>query len=209
MQNIASNQTSAEVPINENFVNVLWAELFARNPVTTTGLTWGYVGGQYPVSGAMTTIAAGTVTLTNATNYIGLAQDGSVVVTATTPNPAHVPLYTVVASGGLVTSYTDTRSAALISKQAHGIASQALTTANVTLTQAQAMCDTLTVTGALTAVRDLVVPLVRRRWAVRHTGTGFDMRVIGATGTGITIGIGKAAIVECDGTNVNRITADV
>jgi hypothetical protein len=209
MQNIASNQSSAEVPINENFVNVLWAELYARNPVTTTGLTWGYVGGQYPVNGVTTTIAAGTVTLTNATNFVGLSQAGAVVVTATTANPLHVPLYTVVASGGVVTSYTDTRSAWLISKQAHGSASQALTAANVTLTQAQALCDTLVVTGALTAVRDLVVPLARRRWAVRHTGTGFDMRVIGATGTGITIGIGKAAIVECDGVNVNRMTADV
>jgi hypothetical protein len=44
---------------------------------------------------------------------------------------------------------------------------------------------------------------------VRHNGTAFDIRVIGATGTGITIGIGKVAIVECDGTNVLRITADV
>jgi hypothetical protein len=210
MQTIASNQSSAEVPINENFVNVLWAELYARNPVTTTGLTWGYVGGQYPVNGVMTTIAAGTVTLTNVTNFVGLRQsDGLPVVTATTANPLHVPLYTVVAAAGVVTSYTDTRSAWLISKQAHGSASQALTAANVPLTQAQALCETLVVTGALTAIRDLVVPLVRRRWAVRHTGTAFDMRVIGATGTGITIGIGKAAIVECDGTNVNRLTADV
>jgi hypothetical protein len=102
MQTIASNQSSAEVPINENFVNVLWAELYARNPVTTTGLTWGYVGGQYPVNGVMTTIAAGTVTLTNVTNFVGLRQsDGLPVVTATTANPLHVPLYTVVAAAGV------------------------------------------------------------------------------------------------------------
>lgn len=210
MQNIASNQASAEVPINENFTNVLWAELFARNPVTTTGLTWGYVGGQWPVNGAPTTIASGTVALTaSAANYVGLTQAGAVVVTATTPNPLHAPLYTVVTGASTVTSYTDTRNARQLAQHAYGIASQALTTANVTLTQAQALCDTLVVTGALTAQRDLVVPLLRRRWTVRHNGTAFDIRVIGATGTGITIGIGKVAIVECDGTNVLRITADV
>ena len=33
--------------------------------------------------------------------------------------------------------------------------------------------------------------------------------ITGATGTGITIGIGLSAFVECDGTNVLRCTADV
>jgi hypothetical protein len=50
---------------------------------------------------------------------------------------------------------------------------------------------------------------VRRRWLIRHTGTAFGVRIIGATGTGITVGIGLSAFVECDGTNVFRCTADV
>lgn len=210
MQSIASNQSSAEVPINENFASVLWAELFGMNPLTTTGLTWGFKGGQFPVNGLMTAIADGTVALTaSSTNYVGLSQAGAVVNTITTRNPLHAPLYTVVTGGSTIATITDTRSAQQIARMGYGIASQALTTANITLTQAQALCDSLVITGALTAVRDLIVPLVRRQWTVRHTGTGFDARVIGATGTGVTIGIGKTAIVECDGTNVNRITADV
>ena len=210
MQTISSSQASAEVPINENFINVLWAELGARNPVTSTGLTWGYKGGQWIVNGAATTIADGTVALTaSVTNYVAINQAGTVVVTATTPNPLHAPLYTVVTGTSAVTSYTDTRSARQMTQQAMGNTSQALTTANVTLTQAQALCDTLVVSGALTAQRDLVVPLLRRRWAVRHTGSGFGVQIIGSSGTGIVVGVGKAAIVECDGTNVNRITADV
>src|SRR3990172_2320930 len=208
MQNISAAHVSAEVPINENFVNVKWSELFARDPLTTTGLTWGYVGGQMVVNGVPTTVANGTVTLTNATNYVGLTQAGTVVVTATTPNPLHAPLYTVVASAGAVTSYTDTRSAALLARHAHGIGTQAMADANQTLTQALALCDTLVTTGALTATRDLVVPLVRRRWAVRNTCTGGAIQGIGARGPGITIAPPTTAIVECDGTNVNRITAD-
>ena len=208
MQNIASNQSSAEVPINENFVNVLWAEVYARNPTTTTGLTWGYVGGYYVLNGVPTSVAAGTVTLTNATNYVGLSQAGAVVVTATTPNPLHVPLYTVVASGGVVTSYLDTRSAKQLAHQFYGIGTQAMGDANQTLTQALALCDTIVTTGALTATRNLVVPLVKRRWAVRNTCTGGSIQVIGASGTGITIATVKTAIVECDGVNVLRLTAD-
>jgi hypothetical protein len=209
MQTIASNQASAEVPINDNFNNMLWAELFARNPVTSSGLTLGYVGGQWPVNGVPTTIANGTVTLTaSVTNYVGLSQAGAVVVTATTPNPLHVPLYTVVTGASTVTSYTDTRNANQLAQHAYAQCSIAVTAANVTLTQSQSLCDSITVTGALTAARNLVVPLVRRKWTVRHSGTAFAIQVIGATGTGITIAIGKVAIVECDGINVLRVTAD-
>jgi hypothetical protein len=208
MQTIADSQKSAEVPINDNFANVLWAELFARNPVTSSGLTWGYKGGQWPVNGLPTAIADGTITLTaNATNYIGVTQAG-VVAVATTSNPLHAPLFTVVAGASTVTSWTDTRNAAQLVQHAYGIASLAVTAANVTLTQAQALCDSLVITGTLTAARNVIVPLVRRRWTVRHTGTAFAIQVIGATGTGITIAVGKVAVVECDGTNVLRVTAD-
>jgi hypothetical protein len=210
MQNIADVQVSAEVPINENFLNILWAEIFARNPLTTTGLTWGYVGGQFPINGLMTAIAAGTVALTaSSTNYVGLSQAGAVVNTITTRNPLHVPLFTVVTDATKITSYTDTRSAKQLQQMAYGIGTQAMADANQTITQTLALCDSLVTTGALTAQRNLVVPLVRRRYVVRNNCTGFGVQVIGASGTGVVIGVAKTAIVECDGTNVLRVTADV
>jgi hypothetical protein len=206
---LATSQAGKEVRINGLMNSVSTAALGGRRESTTTGITWGYYGGQLLVNGVATAVANGTVTLTvSTTNYVGISQAG-VVSTATTRTAGNAPLYSVVTSSSAVIGYTDERTPESMARLNYGSASQALTAANVTLTQAQALCETLVVTGALTAVRDLVVPLVRRRWAVRHTGTGFDMRVIGATGTGITIGIGKAAIVECDGTNVNRLTADV
>jgi hypothetical protein len=206
---LATSQAGKEVRINALLNSVSPTALGGRRESTTTGITWGYYGGQLLVNGVATAVANGTVTLTvSTTNYVGISQAG-VVSTATTRTAGNAPLYSVVTSSSAVIGYTDERTPESMARLNYGSASQALTAANVTLTQAQALCETLVVTGALTAVRDLVVPLVRRRWAVRHTGTGFDMRVIGATGTGITIGIGKAAIVECDGTNVNRLTADV
>lgn len=210
MQNIPSSGNDLQVLVNDNFNNVLASELGARDPTTTTGLTWGYVGGRLLVNGVSTAIASGTVALTaSVTNYVGLSQAGTVVNTGTTPNPLHAPLFTVVAGASTVSSYTDTRGNKLLDKIAYGIGTQAMADANQTITQALALCDSLVTTGALTAQRNLVVPLVRRAWTVRNSCTGFGVQVIGASGTGIVVGVGKCAVVECDGTNVLRISADV
>lgn len=199
---------NADVRVNENFDAASPSMIFGRRAAATSGLIWAYYGGQWPVNGVPTAIANGTVTLTaSATNYVGITQAG-VVTASTTANPLRAPLYTIVTGTSTVTSYTDTRNATQLRVHAYGIADLTVTTANVTLTQAQALCDTLSITGTLTAARNVVVPLVRRRWTVRHGGTAFAIQVIGATGTGITIGIGKVAIVECDGVNVLRVTAD-
>ena len=205
---LSTSQAGKEVRINQAMDSVSPAALGGRRESTTTGLTWGYYGGQILVNGTPTDIPNGTVTLTgSATNYVQLTQAGTVVV-GTTRDPRYAPLYSVVTTVSGVTSYTDERDAASLARLAFGIATQAMADANQTITQAQALCDTLVTTGALTATRNLVVPLVRRRWTVRNNCTGGSVQVIGASGTGVTIATTKVAIVECDGTNVLRVTAD-
>jgi hypothetical protein len=82
--------------------------------------------------------------------------------------------------------------------------------ANKTLTYEQAMCESMELTGALTALRDVIVPTVKRSYTVFANVTGgFGVRVKTSAGSGITVADGKRAIVECDGTNVVRVTADV
>jgi hypothetical protein len=209
----AGGQANAETSINQNFINVLWAELFAMDPITTgitTLLTFGFKGGQYPINGLMTAIADGTVTLTaSSTNFVGLSQAGTVVVTLTTANPLHAPLFTVVTGATTITTILDTRSAKHLHRIAYSISTQAMADANQSLTQALALCDSLITTGALTAQRNLVVPLIKRLYTVRNNCTGFGIQVIGATGTGIIIAIAKCAMVEWDGVNVVRVTADI
>ena len=63
---------------------------------------------------------------------------------------------------------------------------------------------------SLTGTRNLVLPLVAGNiYIVFNNTTGAQsIQVIGATGTGITIANAKRAIVQCDGTNFVRITAD-
>lgn len=207
---LAVSQSGKELRINELLNSVSPASLGGRRDSTTTGLTWGYYGGSMLVNGVPTDIANGTVALTaSSTNYVGLSQAGAVVNTVTTRNPLHAPLYTVVTSSGAITSYTDERNPGLLNLQQYGIGTQAMADANQPLTHALASCDTIVTTGALTATRNVVVPLVRRRWTVRNTCTGGSVQVIGASGTGVTIATLKTAIVECDGTNVLRLTADV
>lgn len=202
------SQANQELRNNESFDATSLGSYFGRRRATTSGLTWGFYGGKVLVNGVPTTVANGTVTLTgSATNYVQLTQAGTVVV-ATTRNPLYAPLYQVVTGAAGVTNYIDERNTEAIQRLNYGIATQAMADANQTITQAQALCETLVTTGALTATRNLVVPLVRRRWVVRNTCTGGSIQVIGATGTGTTIATVKVAIVECDGTNVLRVTAD-
>ena len=50
-----------------------------ENADTTTGLTWGYIGGQIRLDNVITTITNGTVGLVDdSTNYVEVANDGTV-----------------------------------------------------------------------------------------------------------------------------------
>lgn len=118
---VTASQASKEVTVNMvNDANSP-AGLFGRNGITTTGLTWGYLGGKYrKANGTMLTIANTTLALTaSATNYI-LETDGAVskVTAAPTgwPGPlasSATALYEVVCGASAVTSYTDYRAPAV------------------------------------------------------------------------------------------------
>lgn len=85
------------------------------------------------------------------------------------------------------------------------------TDANQTAGAAAYSCPIIKCTGAgPTATRDLIVPLQSGAlWTVWNAlGVAQSIRVIGASGTGITIANNRVATVWCDGTNINRRTAD-
>lgn len=125
LDTISASQASKEVTANALFDSLSPASLFGRRASTTSasGLTWGFYGGKFRRSdGSIATIVNGTVTLTNnATNYIYADDDGVVTKTTSAPSGwpgplaigspagASIALYSVVTSGGAVTSYTDYR----------------------------------------------------------------------------------------------------
>lgn len=211
LQTLGSAQVSPEVPINENNETLSWAAMFGKRHPSTSGLTWAYYGTDgWPVNGVPTTIADGTVALNaSTTNYVEVNAAGTVSV-ATSRSADKAPLYKIVAGASAVTTVTDERDAAKLMRLAYGRATQAMADANKTLTQDQALCASVELTGALTALRDVIVPTVRRVYTVFANVTGgFGVRVKTSGGTGITVADAKRAIVECDGTNVVRVTADV
>lgn len=106
-----ASQGSKEVEFNYGMASVSPAALFARNYLTSTGLTWGYFGGQF--NGVA--VANGTVALTaSSTNYVVAHRTTGAVTAATnTTNwlntATYLALYSVVTSASAATNWTDYR----------------------------------------------------------------------------------------------------
>lgn len=201
-------QASKEVTANAYFDAASPATLYGRRQSTTSGLTWGYYGGNVVVNGVLTQIANGTLALTaSTTNYIEAEPTTGAVSKNTTGFTAgRMPLYSVVTGTATVTSYTDQRIAVA---DFTGRLAKAMSDANTTLTMAEARNGILEFTGTLTVQRNIVVPLQPQQWTVfNNTAGGFGLQFIGATGTGIVVAATKRAIIYSDGTNVVRVTAD-
>ena len=207
---IAQSQASKEVTANALFDAGSPATLFGRRASLCSGLNWFYYGGVMLVDGVLTAIsnnAAALVLSASTTNYIEATRAGVVSKNTTGFTPGSIPLYTVVTGASTVTSYTDNR--AWVQPQAMtSSASVAVTTADVTLTQAQAACQYLTTTGTLTGNRNVIVPNNWQGIVFCNNSGAYTTTFKTAGGSGIVVAQGKRAIILADGTNVVRITAD-
>jgi len=102
---------------------------------------------------------------------------------------------------------TNTNLGTLIEQGITGVQSIVMVNANYTLTNFNGVSDearnaVLVVTGTNTAQRDIIAPLVEKTYIVYNNTTGgFAIRIIGASGLGVTIPNGITALVYCDGTN--------
>lgn len=205
---IVQSQSSKEVTANAMFDALSPASFFGRRASTSSGLTWGYYGGTMLVDGALTQIANGTLALTgSATNYVEINRSGSISKNTTGYTPGSIPLYTIVCGASTAWPYTDHR-AWVQPKDQTSNASVAVTSADVTLSAAQASCRYLTTTGILTGNRNVIVP---NNWEgiVYCNNTGaFTTTFKTSGGAGIVVAQTKRAVLYADGTNVVRVTAD-
>lgn len=98
----------------------------------------------------------------------------------------------------------------LIEQAISGVASIAMLDADKTLLAANGSSDearnaVITMTGALTATRNVIVPTAPKTYTVRNSTTGGQSIVVKTSaGTGVTIANGDTVAVYCDGTNVVR-----
>jgi len=208
---LTSAQAGKETTVNE-LNNAFSTASFLSRRQSSSGLSWDYYGiSRWYINATATTKANTSLTLTaSSTRYIAADRALAVTDNATAFPANKLALYKIVTGTATVTSYEDHRNSHHVNRFLYGRFTLAMTDANKTLTYEQAMEESMELTGALTALRDVIVPLVPRAWTVyANTSGGFGVRVIAASGTGITVADGKRAIVECDGTNVVRVTADV
>jgi hypothetical protein len=208
---LTTAQAGKETTVNELNKSFTTASWLSRRQ-SSSGLSWDYYGiDRWYVNATAVTKANTTLTLTaSSTRYVSADRALAVTDNATAFPVAGLALYKIVTGSSTVTSYEDHRDPHHANRFLYGRFTLAMGDANKPLTYEQAMAESMELTGALTALRDVIVPLVPRSYTVfANTSGGFGVRVISTSGTGITVADGKRAIVECDGTNVVRVTADV
>jgi len=102
----------------------------------------------------------------------------------------------------------------LLEQAITGVVDITMVNANYTLTSFNGVSDearnaVLVVGGTNAALRDIIAPLVEKLYVVKNnTVGGFGVRIIGATGTGVTVPSGATVWVYCDGTNFNAINTE-
>jgi hypothetical protein len=95
----------------------------------------------------------------------------------------------------------------LLEQAIGGVVTITLIDANYTLTNFNGVVDearnaVIIATGALSAQRNIIAPLVEKTYTIRNsTSGGFGVQIIGSSGTGVIIPNGTTASVFCDGTN--------
>lgn len=201
---LTSGQLQPEVTINED-LSILDSAAggaptaFSNNAATTSGLTFGYFGGNIYSNGANIVIASGTVALTaSATNYVQRTAAGIVSVNTTGFTAGLIPMATVVAGASTITSITDGRPAwsDLRGRQVIAVAST-----NITLTDAQVNARILSFQGTLTANVVVTFPTYQQEWVLSNETTGaFTLQVQTAGGSPINLPQGAASIVYGNGT---------
>lgn len=206
---IAIGQGDQVLKANGLFDAVSPAAVYGRDYGNTTGLVLALHGGKVSVNGAVTVIADYTVTLAaSTTSYVEAnPMTGAVSKNTSGYTAGYWRIGRAVTGTASITAWYDDRFNGL---KTFGILSRAFPSdANYTLTANEADNEVLSVTaGVITATRDWIVPLIPRKWTVINK-TAQSVRIIGATGTGITIATLKTAIVIADGANIVRVTADV
>ena len=185
--------------------------IYAKKYATTSGLTLGYHGGKISVNGVVTVIADGTVALSaSTTNYVEANPSTGVVTKNTTAyTPGYWRIGRAVTGTASITTWYDDRFLNF-GQQTRMLTRAFPTDANYTALAAEVDVDVINISaGTVTATRDFIVPVAfPKEWTVINN-TAQSVRIIGATGTGITIATAKTAKVLADGTNVRRLTADV
>ena len=209
---ISESQSGKATAANGLFDASSPAMFGARRAAACSGLTWGYYGGWlYKYDGSLVAVANGTLSLTaSATNRIYLKLNGTIGVTTGTSAAADelILLYVVVTGTSTVTSYEDYRFAISQPWMVHR-ASVDVSSGDATVSGATRRAGFLTVIGALTTNRNVIVPDDWHGYVYNNTTNAYTVTVKTSGGSGVVVAQTMRAKLFADGTNVVRLTADV
>jgi hypothetical protein len=99
----------------------------------------------------------------------------------------------------------------LVEQAITGVVTITMVDANYTLTNLNGVSDearnaVIIATGTNSAQRDVIAPLVEKLYyIINNTTGGYAIRIIGASGTGVTVPNGSCVPVYCDGTNFSTL----
>lgn len=216
LDTIVQGQGSQDVKANSLFDAASPATLFGHRSATSSGLTWGFYGGNFTsTTGVMTQIGNGTLTLTaSATNYIVAdLETGSLSVSTSTTNwndtAKYARCFSVVTNTSGPTSWTDYREIGKLTSPAF------LPVAPVTKTAAfsvgpgenEIICNgSASITATLPTASAWVGRKVRIKTVAAYTVVSASSNVVplagGAAGTAILAATaGKYAELVSDGSN--------
>lgn len=209
---IGESNAGKATKANELFDASSPATLGGRRASACSGLTWGYYGGNFIAGdGTRVALANGTITLTaSATNTIYLTRAGAVAsrTSATQASDEIDVLYSVTTGSSTVTSYIDHRNC-FLQPWTSPQSSFSVASGDWTVSGKEHRSVYLTITGALTVNRNVIVPNYWNGIVYNATTGAYTVTVKTSAGTGIVVGQGKRCMLLADGTNVVRITADV
>ena len=216
LDTISQTGSSQDVQANALFNAASVAMLYGSRPATTTGLVWGYFGGNVTKSaGTQTTIANSTITMTaSTTNYITAKKDdGAVYVQTATTNwndtANYWRLYSVVTGTASITSYTDEREIGRMTGLGTGLVAPVTKTGSFTLgsNENEVICNgSASITVTLPTASLWVGRRVRIKTIAAYTVVSASSNVVpiasATAGTAILAATaGKWAELVSDGTN--------
>lgn len=209
---ISESQAGKATTANALFDATSPASFGGRRASACSGLTWGYYGGDFNKSdGSILDVPNGTLTLAaNSTNRVYVTNSGGIATLpgSTAASDELYMLYSVATGPSTVTSYHDNRFC--YSPPWHfSRASIDVASGDGTLSGPHRRCKYLTITGALSANRNVITPNEWQGVVYNNTTNAYTVTVKTSAGTGIVVGQGKRCMLLADGTNVVRITADV
>ena len=205
LDTVLSTDSDKPTKVNATFDAMSPASVFGRRAASSAGLNFGLYGtSRWYINAAPVVKSNSTLSLTasgnrwiNVNRALTISQaSGSVF------DPDKLGLYVAIVGTSSVSSYEEHRDPHHTVRFLFGDTTKAMSDTNQPLTYVEAMCDSLRLSGALTAQRDVIVPAVPRNYFIHaNTTGGFGVRVKTASGAAATLADGALAVIVCDGTD--------